>query len=562
MKLIAVSILAITTLAFAEVSLCGTEELLPIGFTEKELLRLDEIGWNTISTTPPPAGTVNPGEFAPATGIFVRWPLGLPLDLIVSISNSTTVWVICESYQQSSVENTFNSAGVNMDNVDYVFAPTNSIWIRDYGPWFVLLPDGSQGIFNYTYNRPRPDDNNFPVALGTDWGIAVYTSTIEQTGGNYMSSGMGTAMSTDLVYEENGWNEDWVDSQMELYLGIDNYFTMADPQSSYIDHIDCWGKLLSPGKILILKVPPSHEDYVALEAMADMFETQMSPNDRYWEVYRVESSGDEGYTNSLIYNDIVFMPTFNSDYDSPAALVYEEALPGYTVEGFYYYDWQPTDALHCRARDVMDREMLYLYHIPIDSMQTANLPVTIEAEIRCHPDNLLTSRKLFYRTETSGPFTEVTMSSGGGDVYTADIPGISAGNTVQYYIDASDNSGRNEQLPRFAPSSWTYDYETSSTGMEEEGELTPVIILTPPAPNPFSSAMSIRVSIDTGANIYMDVFDIAGRLVHTINGILDSGLNELVWIPEDEPSGIYIVVIGSGNNTVAHRVTYMRDGTR
>lgn len=558
----AVPILLIVSMTFAEISICGTEELLPIGFTEEELTRLDEIGINTILTSPPPSGAVNPGEFAPVTGIFVRWPLGLPLDLIVSMSNSTTVWVICESYQQSSVESTFDAAGVNMDNVDYVSAPTNSIWIRDYGPWFILLPDGTQGIFNYSYNRPRPDDNNFPVVLGSEWGIPVYTSTIEHAGGNYMSSGMGSAMSTEMVYEENSWDEDWVDSQMELYLGIDDYFVVADPQSSYIDHIDCWGKYLSPGKILILKVPPSHGDYAALEAMADMLEGQVSPLGRYWEVYRVESSGEEGYTNSLIHNDIIYMPTFDSSYDSPAALVYEEALPGYTVEGFYYYDWLPTDALHCRTRDVMDREMLYLYHLPVDSLQTANLPVQVEAEIRCHPNNSLSTPKLFYRIGTSGSFTELTMTSGSGDIFTADIPGVSSGNTVQYYIEASDDSGRNEKLPRFAPSSWFYEYEVSSTGLADEGELIPGVTLTPPAPNPFSSAISIQVSLTASTEMYMDVFDITGRKIYTSGGILESGLNELVWTPENMPGGIYIVRTGYGNNTVTHRVTYMKDGTR
>ncbi len=39
--------------AFAEMSVCGTEELLPIGFTDEELLHLDEIGLNTVPTSPP-----------------------------------------------------------------------------------------------------------------------------------------------------------------------------------------------------------------------------------------------------------------------------------------------------------------------------------------------------------------------------------------------------------------------------------------------------------------------------------------------------------------------------
>ena len=50
-------ILAAASLVRAETSVCGTEELLPIGFTEEELLRLDEIGtYGPRATEPPPTG--------------------------------------------------------------------------------------------------------------------------------------------------------------------------------------------------------------------------------------------------------------------------------------------------------------------------------------------------------------------------------------------------------------------------------------------------------------------------------------------------------------------------
>nr|HPH40740.1 agmatine deiminase family protein [Candidatus Fermentibacter daniensis] len=263
--------------ASAEMSVCGTEELLPIGFTEEELLRLDEIGTYYSATPPPGEGVRSPGEFEPMTGVFIRWPLGVPYSVVVDFSNHTQVWVICLSSEQAAVTSAFTAQGVNMANVSFVNAPTNSIWVRDYGPWFLMLEDGTSGIFDFDYNRPRPDDDGFPIALGSAWGMPVYSSDIIQTGGNYMSTGFGISMSTDLVIDENGGDEDWVDSQMLLYCGVDDYFTPVDPQESYIDHIDCWGKLLSPDRILILQVPPSHQDYAALEAMADLIEGMAGP---------------------------------------------------------------------------------------------------------------------------------------------------------------------------------------------------------------------------------------------------------------------------------------------
>ena len=545
--------------AFAEMSVCGTEELLPIGFTDEELLHLDEIGINTIPTSPPPEGTINPSEFDPATGVFVRWPLGLPPSLIVALSDETTVWVICTTGQQSTVETAFQNYGANMDNVNFVFGDTNTIWVRDYGPWFVLLEDGQQGIFNYSYNRPRPDDNNIPIVVGSAWGIPVYTSTIVHSGGNYMSSGFDQSMSTDMVYDENGGNEDWVDSQMAIYLGVDNYIAMADPLlGSTIDHIDCWSKILSHGKILVLKVPPSHPDWATLETAADLLASTESPYGTDWEVYRVEGDGSEGYTNSLICNDHVYMPTFNSDNDAPAISVYEDALPGYTVQGFYYSGWLPTDALHCRTRNVVDNEMLFIHHIPVGSQQPSGTPVTIDALIRCHPGNTLTSHDVYYRIGTSGSFTGLSMTSTGSDSFTVDIPGVAGIETVQYYITASDNSVRNESRPRFAPDAWFFEYETNSTGLGHDYS-TAGLAIENAEPNPFWNAVSIQYSTVSLAPVTMTVFDISGRVVAVAANSAEAGFDSFTWTPDETiRAGVYIIRLESSGWREMQKVTLFR----
>jgi len=553
-------LLAMVSLSWAESSVCGTEELLPIGFTDEELERLDEIGlYSPAATEPPPSGTRNPGEFEPATGVIIRWPLGVPYDLIVDFSNDSSVWVICESSQQSDVESAFTSAGVNMANVDYVLAPSNSIWIRDYGPWFIALPDGEVAIFDYVYNRPRPDDDQIPWEIGDQWGLEVYASDIEHTGGNYMSAGFDQSMSTNLVYGENPQGEDWVDSQMEMYLGVTDYVTPEDPQGSYIDHIDCWAKMLSPDRLMVLQVPPSHPDYSALESAADMLEETASPYGTDWKVFRVYSEGTEGYTNSLITNRQVYMPTWNTSNDSPAMIAYEEALPGYDVGGYYYSGFSNTDALHCRTRNAMDAQMLTVWHVPVDSMQLAGSAVAVEALIRPHPDNTLTSKSLFYRTGTSGPFTELSMSGTGDDIYTADIPGQTAGTTVQYYVEATDDSGRDEQSPRFAPDTWLHEYETSETGVADQQLVGIGAWVTNPAPNPFASSVELTLALSAAGRAEAAVYDLSGRMVARLaSGQMQSGAHQLRWSPQSSvPSGMYVIRVRAAGQTVTRRVTLL-----
>ena len=492
--------------------------------------RLHEIGTYQDATSPPPAGVRNPGEFEPATGVMVRWPLGVPYDFLVDVSNNTELWVIVSSGQQSSAQSALTSAGVNMSNTDFIVAATNTIWVRDYGPWFIILPDGTQGIFDYDYNRPREDDDLVPQVIGNQWGIPVYISDLVHTGGNYMSGGLGEAMSTDLVYDEDPNSNAWVDQQMEDYLGVSNYSTFEDPQGSYIDHIDCWAKMLSPDRIMVLQVPPSHGDYASLEATADLIAASQSPYGHPWEVYRVYSSGTEGYVNGLLHNDTYYMPVWNTGNDSPAAISFQEALPGYDIVPIYYSSFENTDALHCRSRNVIDRYMLEVIHTPVADTQSPS-SVSVTAFIRPNPANTLTSAKLFYRVN-SGSFAEISMNPSGSNNYTCDIPGNPDGSAVDYYIRAEDSSGRISAHPQFAPETWFNSYDVSSTGTaggNPGGYLQPEML----SANPFNSAMVF--SGEPGTEF--QVFNSAGRLVH--NGTADDS-GTMQWCPEvGTPDGVY-----------------------
>jgi agmatine/peptidylarginine deiminase len=87
--------------------------------------------------TDPPTGTPRfVGEFEPMQGVMIRYPLGIPTSLVVDLANNCHVY--CVTQQQSSAQSSFQNAGVNMNNVTFINAPTDSYWIRDYGPWYIF----------------------------------------------------------------------------------------------------------------------------------------------------------------------------------------------------------------------------------------------------------------------------------------------------------------------------------------------------------------------------------------------------------------------------------------
>ncbi|MDD4395836.1 MAG: peptidyl-arginine deiminase, partial [Bacteroidales bacterium] len=112
-----------------------------------ELARKNEIGMNFRVTNPPEAPIINIAEFQPMQGVLVRYPFGIPVSLIAAMSQIVTVTTsISSANQQTTVENIYRSNGVNMNNVDFVIANTDSYCTRDYGPWMIIYGNDEFGV--------------------------------------------------------------------------------------------------------------------------------------------------------------------------------------------------------------------------------------------------------------------------------------------------------------------------------------------------------------------------------------------------------------------------------
>ncbi len=349
---------------FLIVSIVISSEL-PKGLTDWELDNMHIIDEMRFRTDPPPSPVRAIAEYEPMQGVLIRYPFGVSTTLIRAMAEDVIIYCLVSTWSEDSAYNSMNNAGVNMDNVEFILGSTDSYWTRDYGPWWVIDGDGNYSIVDFTYNRPRYNDNQAPFKVSEHLNIPYYSADFVGTGGNYMTDGFGTAASAHIAYTENdecNTNDDdsipldscpYVDNIMDDYYGISTFHVVADPNDEYIDHIDCWGKYLSPTKVLIRSVPSNHSQYSMIEEVASYFESTLTSEGLPWQVYRVYTPSNQPYTNSLILNDKVFVPIMNSSWDDDALAIYEEAMPGYEILGFTG-TWQSTDALHCRVRGIPD----------------------------------------------------------------------------------------------------------------------------------------------------------------------------------------------------------------
>ena len=504
--------------------------------------------------TAPPVGEVRfPGEYEPMQAVMIVYPLGIPVELVREMSEDCKVIAVVESYYQENAQRDFLKAGVNMNNVEFLNATTDSYWIRDFGPWYIF--DGKEpAIVDNKYNRPRPNDDVLPSKFAEYWGIPMYGMNVVHTGGNMMQDGFGVGVSDDIVVAESvvqGITEDQVYERMKSYLGIDPYHVTIDPQGDYIAHVDCWGKFLAPDKIMLARVPESNPRYDYYEEVADYFASVNCSWGYPYKIYRVDIPGGNiisPYTNSLILNNKVLVPLgSDSTYNAEALGLYCEAMPGYEVIGIenksFWDGWLNTDALHCRTRGVMDFDMLYIDHRNVlfgkqewqDSMAVVSKVIAYSGAA-LKQDSILVCYSI-----DGGKYQTVKMKpTEKPDEYIAYIKGYKPGSKVDYYVFAADESGRNRQQPVFGevePHSFTI------AGGEYicDNNLLDIKMF----PNPVKDILFVETN---EAAEELSIYSVTG--VMFCRQTIDDGQQYLSIDVDELKSGVYLLKIRTDNGEV------------
>ena len=480
-------------------------------------------GMNFVETDPPAGEPRFVAEFEPMQGVMIRYPLGIPTSLVAQLSNNCHVYCIVSSSYQSSAQSSFQNAGVNMNNVSFVNAASDSYWVRDYGPWYIF-EDRHPAIVDNIYNRPRPNDDNMSGVFANYWNIPMYGMNLEHTGGNMMEDGRGHGVSDELVFQENNYNETNVRNKMRDYLGIDPYHVTIDPQGDYIAHVDCWGKYLAPDKILIAQLPSSNSQYALYEQVAEYFATTNCCWGYPYHVYRVQEPGGytlAPYTNSLILNKTVYVPLGSqSNYNQMALQVYQEAMPGYEIVGVtnndYSTGWENTDALHCRTRGVMDFNMLFVDHREVlhgEQEWQEEYPV-VSKFIAYSGMDLKQDSLLVYYSINGGEYQVAHMTATGNpDEYVGNITGFQGGDEIDYYVFGADESGHRYTQPVFAELD-PHHFTVGDHALADEGlVITSSAMLEVTEENPQAEAAFINGNYSSMAPIEVtDIFEVENPL--------------------------------------------------
>lgn len=400
-----------------------------------------------------------PAEFEPASMVKMCYPINMPLSVYKSIAETNKILLLVnpDNSNKSRITKARSElvgGGVNVDNVTFIDMPIDSdyaYWVRDFSPFYVFK-EKQLTITDFTYNRPRYEQNAVPSALAEYFDIPYNKMYLTHTGGNLMQDGRGTAFSDDLVIQENSYNRSKVITQMQRYTGTDNYVITIDPQGDYIAHIDCWGKIVAPDKIIVARLPETNSRYQYYEQVANQLANTKCVYGYNYRIYRVDEKGGNviaPYTNSLIANNHVYLPLGSDATDNQNAIkVYQEALPGYEVIGLkgfssndaYGRQFLNTDALHCRTHEVPDQNMVFIdsrevYHGEVDLNEHYVIKTNVVSYANEELDNVTIHYSINDSQYIAKPMNQYLETTN----YTFVFEGLESGDEVKYYIDAKDD---------------------------------------------------------------------------------------------------------------------------
>ena len=537
-----------------------TSRILPRGFAqgEQELMcdYIQEMQNRSVlacELQPPPNVSMRSmAEWEELQAIVIAWT-SFPQILAQIVRHAKEeVEVIIVTTNPGSVQSYLTGQGIDWStNVSFIDEDYDSIWIRDYGPNTVYQNDvGQLSIVDWIYNRPRPLDDQIPIAVADYLGIPIMCTVMPpndlvHTGGNYMSDGLGNAFSSTLILEENDQTNQWgtsnhsetdIENIMRDFMGIESYAKMETLPWDVIHHIDMHMKVLDEETLLVGQYPEGIADGPQIEAnlqyVLDNFTTAYG---NPFKVVRIpmppDANGDfpdypgnswwlagdyRTYTNAVFVNETILVPTYAEQYDTTALQIWEEAMPGYNIVGIDCNEIIPlAGAIHCITKEVGVAEPLLINHSqPNDGCSDENIVLT--ASIK-HQTGI-NSATLFYRTSLDLPYDSVEMNLGiVGEEWLGIIPALNLDGTLYYYFEAEANSGKVIQRPLVAPEGHFSFPITNCMPVATFEPIQNEVLLEEVFPNPASAITCIPLTSKKNLIGKLTLNDVLGQTIAIIH---------------------------------------------
>jgi agmatine deiminase len=309
-----------------------------------------------------PIGPIRmPAEFEPVRSVLLTWPSQYPsrwqahADLVAKLSKAAEAHVVIQnSTWAAAALLQMRHSGAQLDKVKFIYAPSDDIWIRDYGPTLVSTGCGPAFIANpYVPNGLgfHKRDHDLPVEIARSYGIPVYRVPLVIEGGNLISDGSGRLFTSRSIFQHNvDFTEAEIRDILKAYYGAQDTTFLPEMPQELTGHIDFVLKLASPTAAWVTQSERRHPWYEWLERIADIMA-------KTHQVVRLPMAPARGETteycpaNALTVNGTILFPSYDAVTDQLATRQFNELATGYNFDSVDYRPFT-VGALHCQTKEI------------------------------------------------------------------------------------------------------------------------------------------------------------------------------------------------------------------
>ena len=505
-----------------------------------------------------------PAEYENNDGLIMTWPYQADFDSIIAeisglAAASGDVWLI---YNPDSISTDTNdiriflqTTGNNHDNIYFTPAHCNTFFIREYGPVTgygvfdqLLVRYMGDPVFD-NYNRPQDDSLPAQLANSWQWDYVQYTLAFEP--GNILTDGKKNVFASANILEENlPLTQSEVAQQLSSLYDVTSITFLDAPEHSgggSMKSLDMFARLLDSETILMTKIPDSLPDYPLIEANVATIQNMTNSYESPYKIVRVQAAPlDKGrydttldgelrsYTNSLILNNLILVPSYNNPaYDSAAFNAYKDNTYGMSI---HMIDARKLSALHAAlhtiTKEIPQEHYLRISHKKVEGPQEYQ---GSEFTITCLAtgDDIIDNIWLYYRFNDDTTWQKSMVHLVCPTFY-GTIENVQLTDTIHYYIEAAMVNGTTITYPLSAPEG-NFSFWFDVTGINALKEAQPGIILYP---NPVKEILHIK-HLESDKPVSYQITDITGKVIQ--QGTVDGGRS--VAISSKITSGSYLLLL-------------------
>jgi len=319
--------------------------------------------------TPRKLGFFMPAEWEPHDAVWLSWPHNkntFPhlkevedgyIRFIAAITPSERVELFVPNPMiNRMVKARLKSAGIDLSLVTIRTITYSDVWIRDYGPTFVVNPALKQSaMVRWEFNawggkyEDQIADGNVPTDMNRWLDLPVFRPGIILEGGSIDTNGRGTVLTTRACLLNPNRNpklsQDDIEDYLKEYLGAVkiiwlNRGVTGDDTDGHIDDI---ARFVSPSTIVCAyEENPADENYEVLKENYEILTRATDQENKPFTIVKLPMPSpiicdDErypaSYTNFYIGNTVVIVPVFDDPHDEEALRIIQEIFPDRTVTG-------------------------------------------------------------------------------------------------------------------------------------------------------------------------------------------------------------------------------------